>query len=79
MGTENPHAYIENPTHPNRVTVWYGFWSTDIIGPKQQRVFVTVNDERYRPTLNVFLLTKFEEEDIGNIWFEQDSPKCRIA
>ena len=20
-GTENPHAYIEKPTHPNRVTV----------------------------------------------------------
>ena len=21
-GTENPHAYIEKPTHPKRVTVW---------------------------------------------------------
>ena len=23
--TENPHAYIENPKHPKRVTVWCGF------------------------------------------------------
>ena len=23
--TENPHAYIEKPMHPKRVTVWYGF------------------------------------------------------
>ena len=32
-GTENPHAYIETPTHPKRVTVWCGFWSRSIIGP----------------------------------------------
>ena len=25
-GTENPHADIESPRHPKRVTVWYGFW-----------------------------------------------------
>ena len=33
-GTENPHAYIEKPTHLIRVsTVWCGFWSRGIIGP----------------------------------------------
>ena len=32
-GTENPHAYIEMPTHPKRETVWCGFWSRGIIGP----------------------------------------------
>ena len=32
-GTENPHAYIEKPTHPKLVTVWCGFWSRGIIGP----------------------------------------------
>ena len=31
-GTENPHAYIKNPTHPKRVSVWFGFWSRVIIG-----------------------------------------------
>ena len=32
-GTENPHAYIEKPMNPKRVTVWCGFWSRGIIGP----------------------------------------------
>ena len=27
--TENPHAYIEKPTHPKRLIVWYGFWCRD--------------------------------------------------
>ena len=31
-GTENPHAHIEKPTHPKRITVWNGFSSRGIIG-----------------------------------------------
>ena len=29
--------------------------------------------------LNEFLFTKIEEEDIGNIWFQQDAATCHIA
>ena len=29
--------------------------------------------------LNEFLFTKIEEEDIGNIWFQQDGATCRTA
>ena len=47
--TENPHAYIEKPTHPTRVTVWCGFWSRGIIGPfffkNEQGEAVTVNGD----------------------------------
>ena len=32
-GTENPHAHIEKPTHPKRLTVWCGFWFRGIIEP----------------------------------------------
>ena len=75
-GTENPHAYIEMPTHPKRVTVWCGFWSRGIIGPfffgNEQGEAVTVNGDRYRAMLNEVLFTKIEEEDIGNIRFQQD-------
>ena len=29
--------------------------------------------------LNEFLFTKIEEEDNGNIWFQQDGVTCRMA
>ena len=82
-GTENPHAYIEKPTHPKRVTVWCGFWSRGIIRPfffdNEQGETVTVNGGRYRAMLNEFLFIKTEVEDIGNIWFQQDGAMWHTA
>ena len=82
-GTENPHAYIEKPTHPKRVTVYCGFWSKDIIEPifleNEHGEAITVNGDRYRAMLNEYLFTKIEEENIGNIWFQQIGATCRTA
>ena len=68
--TENPTAYIEKQTHTKR------FWSRGIIGPSffenEQGEADTVSGDRYRAMLNEFLFTKIEEEDIGNIWFQQE-------
>ena len=81
--TQNPHAYIEKPAHPKRVTVWCEFWSRGIIGSfvfeNEQGEAVTVNGDCYSTMLNEFLFTKIEEEDIGNIWFEQDGATCHTA
>ena len=70
-GTENPHSYIEKPTHPKGVSVWSGFWSRGITGQfffeNEQGETITVNGVRYRAMLNEFLFTKIEEEHIGNI------------
>ena len=40
---------------------------------------VTVNGDCYRAMLNEFFFTKIEEEDIGNIWFQQDQATCHTA
>ena len=81
--TENPYAYIAKPTHPKRVTVWCKKWTRDIIGPfcfeNEQEEAITVNGDSYRAMLNEFLFTKPEEEDIGNIWFQQDGDTCQTA
>ena len=55
-------------------------WSRAIIGPlffeNEQGEAVTVNVDRYRAMLREFMFTKIEEEDIGNIWFQQDGATC---
>jgi len=72
---ESARRHGEADAHPQRVTVWCGFWFGGIIGPfffeNEQGVAVTVNDERYRAMLNEFLLPKFEEEDTDDIWLQQ--------
>ena len=69
--------------HPQRVTVWCGFWYGGIIGPfffeNEQGAAVTVNGERYRAMLNEFLFPKIEEDDMDDIWFQQDRPTCHTA
>ena len=40
---------------------------------------VTYNGDCYRDMLNKFLFTKIEEEDIGNIWFQQVRATFHIA
>ena len=75
--TENPHAYIEGPTHPKRVTVRCIICS--FFFKNEKGVAVTVNADRYRAMLNEFLFMKIEEEDIGNIWFPEDGATCHTA
>ena len=66
--------------HPHRVTVWCGFWYGVIIGPfffkNKQGTVVSVDGERYRAILNKFLFPKIKEDDMGNIWFQQDGATC---
>ena len=45
----------------------------------EQGEAITVNGDRYRAMLNAFLFTKIEEEDIVNIWFQQDGAACHTA
>lgn len=82
-GTENPHVVEEKPIHPQRVTVWCGFWSGGIIGPfffeNDEGAAVTVNGERYRAMLTDWFFGQMEEYDLDDIWFQQDGATCHTA
>ena len=45
----------------------------------EQGKAVTVNDDSYRAMLCEFLFTKIEEEDIDNIWCQQNGATCHTA
>ena len=45
----------------------------------EQGESIAVNGDRYRAMLNEFLFKKIEEEDIGNIGFQQDGATCHTA
>ncbi|KYN36525.1 hypothetical protein ALC56_09120 [Trachymyrmex septentrionalis] len=62
-GTENPHVIVEKQMHPQRVTVWCGFWAGGIIGPyffeNEAGQAVTVTGARYRYMITQFFLPKY--------------------
>ena len=82
-GSKNPNVIIEKPRHPQRTTVWCGFWSGGILGPfffkSEEGAAVSVNGERYRAMLNEFLFPIIEKDDMDDIWFHQDEAACHTA
>ena len=56
-------------------------WSRGIIGSIffENEQGEAVNGDRYRAMLNKFLFIKIEEDDIGNIWLQQDSVTSHTA
>ena len=53
-----------------RICVQMHNWA--ILFENEKAEAATVNSDRYWAMLNKFLFTKFEEQDISNIWFQQD-------
>lgn len=79
----NPHEVHQKQLHPEKVTVWCGFWSGGIIGPyffeNENGSSITVNGERYREMINNFLWTKLDGMDTDDMWFQQDGATCHTA
>lgn len=80
---ENPRELVEKPMHPQRVTVWCGFWAGGVIGPfffeNGAGQAVTVTGERYRAMINEFLWPELDAMDVDDMWFQQDGATCHTA
>ena len=80
---DNPHAVQELPMHPDKCTVWCGLWAGGIIDPyffkNEEERRVTVNVNRYRIMINEFLLPKFQDKYVNEMWFQQDGATCHTA
>jgi len=54
--------------HPQRVTVWCGFWAKGIIGPyffeNETCQAVTVTGARYRDMIKQFFVSKLDDVDV---------------
>ena len=76
------NVIIEKPMYPQRVT-GANFWYVGIIGPffieNEQGAALTVNGERYRAMLNEFLFPKIKDDDVDDIWYQEDGATCHTA
>ncbi|GFU10432.1 uncharacterized protein TNCV_5123371 [Trichonephila clavipes] len=79
----NPQVYVETPLHPEKLTVWCALWASGIIGPyffkNDEGHNVTVNDDRYRAMITKFFIPELNNQDVQELWFQQDGAKCHTA
>ncbi|EFN78794.1 hypothetical protein EAI_16705, partial [Harpegnathos saltator] len=65
------------------VTVWCGFWAGGIIGPfffeNAAGQAITVNGARYCDMINQFFVSKLQDIDVDDMWFQQDGATCHTA
>ncbi|GFX70118.1 transposable element Tc3 transposase [Trichonephila clavipes] len=79
----NPQVYVETPLHPEKLTVWCALWAGGIIGPyffkNDEGHNVTVNGDRYRAMITNFFIPELNNQDVQELWFQQDGATCHTA
>ncbi|GFW79359.1 uncharacterized protein TNCV_2477661 [Trichonephila clavipes] len=79
----NPQVYVETPLHPEKPTVWCALWAGGIIGPyffeNDEGHNVTVNGDLYRAIITNFFIPELNNDDVQELWFQQDGATCHTA
>ncbi|GFW85898.1 uncharacterized protein TNCV_1967091 [Trichonephila clavipes] len=83
LSEANPQVYVETPLHPEKLTVWCALWAGGIIGPyffkNDEGHNVTVNGDRYRAMITNFFIPELNNQDVQELWFQQDGATCHTA
>ncbi|GFV96291.1 transposable element Tc3 transposase [Trichonephila clavipes] len=65
------------------LTVWCALWAGGIIGPyffkHDEGHNVTVNGDRYRAMITNFFIPELNNNDVQELWFQQDGATCHTA
>ena len=79
----NQYEVQQVTVHPQKVTVWCGFWAGGIIGPyffkNDVGEAISVNGELYSTMISDFFWSKFNDMDVDDMWFQQDSSTCHTV
>ncbi|GFX88277.1 transposase [Trichonephila clavipes] len=79
----NPQVYVETPLHLEKLTVWCALWAGGSIGPyffkNDEGHNVTVNGDRYRAMVTNFFIPELNNQDVRELWFQQDGVTCHTA
>ncbi|EFN76657.1 hypothetical protein EAI_15297, partial [Harpegnathos saltator] len=72
--SENLPVIVEKQMHPQRVTVWCGFWAEGIIGSfffeNAAGQAITVNGAHYHDMIIQFFVPKLQDMDVDDMWFQ---------
>lgn len=68
--SENPHFFVEQPLHPQKVGVWVGICRRRLVGP----IFFegTLTAARYRDEILNQFINQLDGEELQNGYFQQD-------
>ena len=69
--------------HPQKVTVWCAIHAKNVIRPyffeSKNGQTTTVTGENYRQMIRDFLMPQIEEQNLDNMWFQQDGATPHTA
>ncbi|GFV44017.1 uncharacterized protein TNCV_3571381 [Trichonephila clavipes] len=74
----NPHVYVETPLHPEKLFgALYGLVESFFKNDEGHNV--TVNGDRYRVMITNFFIPELNNQDVQELWFQQDGATCHTA